>query len=947
MAQIPNPKGIKPVVKPVVKPAGNPADRNFFSGSAVPVAPKVAPTVNVVRPSLPVVAPPTDERRLMGLRPATAPPPAQFAFENIPRPENKGFAAAATTPPNNFWADPTGYGQPLYDNFLSKILPSSERLDNSGFSYLNLLDPRNKFKLSMIPGIIGSAVPGGAAFNLVGEAIKESGYADTISQYGPLAALGVTAAKMFGNRNDPIAMARNLMPLFKSVVTNEVVGGLNDATGLNWSPAVPAIYPNANLGFVNPQYTPPAGATTQYGRGGPVPALVSELPSTANANQALQDRTALGHNVFLPALREAEAAYQRAALNYEDIIKKEAPNLALYGASHLQTPSIAEARRIMWEMWQKLEFSKLDLQSPDRTPEAIDYDDNIQRQKSPYTKSETREQQLFTRQQKADYDMLLEEYYSKHGLTKDITNAPDSLQEERERIWPSSIEDHANIKNLVDKSLESIIPAIESRDRFKNLFGIQNFGAGITDPSRLEGAPSSKGFQSQLDYFINKYEHSQKEMQSVANFLKTSDRAEESGDYPSSQNYQNVSDRILSILNELKSRPKIEGYNIKTPSTGEHLKVMNSLANARQQEIERIDNLIKFQPLITDTEKNTLVEERKRLTLIRPDMYVQENDMPSNLDTNFYSRINRSIENQPLTRPMTGKEWMSYLNNSSQQLNQGELKQTGIANYLVPNQTYTKEEVLKFAQDNQLKIASTVFFAKGKGYADDYEWNAIDKIKGPTDMIDTGDGSVKQRLSVNSYMPGGENYRRDVQVIIVGEQGVQVLDPAKPRTEGHRPYNTVNNPIGRLEVEGIKVNGDDSLWLHEIQGPKQREAKNMPNFLKFDNQGIPILLKRLLMFAHKNGYKSLQWTNGKTQMQRRHGGPGLGKIYDVQLVEEMNKIIKKTGIKMDLRARPDLPAEGLHPWLDLSSPAMQKFLSEGMPVSKIFPKKGEEQRSIT
>ena len=101
------------------------------------------------------------------------------------------------------------------------------------------------------------------------------------------------------------------------------------------------------------------------------------------------------------------------------------------------------------------------------------------------------------------------------------------------------------------------------------------------------------------------------------------------------------------------------------------------------------------------------------------------------------------------------------------------------------------------------------------------------------------------------------------------------------------------------------------------------------------------------MFAYKNGYKSVQWTNGATQMQRRKGGFGLGKIYDVQLVEEMNKIIKKTGIKMDLRARPDLPAEGLHPWLDLSSPVMQKFLSEGMPVSKIFPKKGEEQRSIT
>ena len=53
MAQIPYSTGIKPLVKPVAKPAGNPADRNFFSGSAVPIAPKVAPTVNMVRPSGP------------------------------------------------------------------------------------------------------------------------------------------------------------------------------------------------------------------------------------------------------------------------------------------------------------------------------------------------------------------------------------------------------------------------------------------------------------------------------------------------------------------------------------------------------------------------------------------------------------------------------------------------------------------------------------------------------------------------------------------------------------------------------------------------------------------------------------------------------------------------------------------------------------------------------
>ena len=47
MAQIPYPSVTKP------KPLGNPADKNYFSGSAIPVAHKVAPTVSVVRPSGP------------------------------------------------------------------------------------------------------------------------------------------------------------------------------------------------------------------------------------------------------------------------------------------------------------------------------------------------------------------------------------------------------------------------------------------------------------------------------------------------------------------------------------------------------------------------------------------------------------------------------------------------------------------------------------------------------------------------------------------------------------------------------------------------------------------------------------------------------------------------------------------------------------------------------
>ena len=59
MAQIPYSTGIKPLVKPVAKPAGNPY-------ANIQAAPRAAPKANLVRPT---VAPPTDERRFIGLRP--------------------------------------------------------------------------------------------------------------------------------------------------------------------------------------------------------------------------------------------------------------------------------------------------------------------------------------------------------------------------------------------------------------------------------------------------------------------------------------------------------------------------------------------------------------------------------------------------------------------------------------------------------------------------------------------------------------------------------------------------------------------------------------------------------------------------------------------------------------------------------------------------------------
>ena len=96
MAQIPYSTGIKPLVKPVAKPAGNPADRNFFSGSAVPIAPRTAPTVNMVRPPLPVAKPPV----AASVAASSQPSAATLLM--------RGFAANGGTPPAAPAAPSTG-----------------------------------------------------------------------------------------------------------------------------------------------------------------------------------------------------------------------------------------------------------------------------------------------------------------------------------------------------------------------------------------------------------------------------------------------------------------------------------------------------------------------------------------------------------------------------------------------------------------------------------------------------------------------------------------------------------------------------------------------------------------------------------------------------------------------------------------------------------------------
>ena len=149
MAQTPPPSGIKPLIKPVINPAGNPANKNFFSGSAIPIAPKVASTVNMVRPPLPVAAPVAAPS--MG-RPMTVPSPDILKRANNLRVNPNNPQAASSFP----YVAPAVKAPNWGDNLVTGSLRY-------------LMDPAIDFTLGAFPFTAPLSVPLSAAAASAGE----------------------------------------------------------------------------------------------------------------------------------------------------------------------------------------------------------------------------------------------------------------------------------------------------------------------------------------------------------------------------------------------------------------------------------------------------------------------------------------------------------------------------------------------------------------------------------------------------------------------------------------------------------------------------------------------------------------------------------------------------------------------------------------------------------
>ena len=215
-------------------------------------------------------------------------------------------------------------------------------------------------------------------------------------------------------------------------------------------------------------------------------------------------------------------------------------------------------------------------------------------------------------------------------------------------------------------------------------------------------------------------------------------------------------------------------------------------------------------------------------------------------------------------------------------------------------------------------------------------------------MITANDPDYKRRKSETPIEPDGT---KNIPNPVYDEE-------AGTWTDGHAnraAYRLGKNPVGRLGVEPINVEGTPTLWIHEFQGPTYGSG-SMPDFLMLDKQGIRILLKQVLMYARASGMKAIQWSNGDTQEGLRSMGlggsygqrevGGAQKLYDNMMVNQLNDLIKKSGIKITYKARPDQPSAGLHPFLDISDPNIDKIIDAGFSISQAPQDEKDKNRRI-
>lgn len=132
-------------------------------------------------------------------------------------------------------------------------------------------------------------------------------------------------------------------------------------------------------------------------------------------------------------------------------------------------------------------------------------------------------------------------------------------------------------------------------------------------------------------------------------------------------------------------------------------------------------------------------------------------------------------------------------------------------------------------------------------------------------LVEIRDNLVADRRNMTSqeYQQALAEYNR-----IATEQ--KIARDASPRwKDGHVSYDDITNPVVRLRMKTREMDGKNTLFIEEMQGPVEDQQSKMPESLR--KRIYDIGTKRALAYAKENGYDQVAWTTGDMQVKRYEG----------------------------------------------------------------------------
>lgn len=284
----------------------------------------------------------------------------------------------------------------------------------------------------------------------------------------------------------------------------------------------------------------------------------------------------------------------------------------------------------------------------------------------------------------------------------------------------------------------------------------------------------------------------------------------------------------------------------------------------------------------------------------------------------FYSQVIKTVQDK-MPDKMAASDVMNWLE-KQHGIKKAELEWMNIEEMLEGRKFVTKDELIGLLKENEVVVEEVVKKTKKIFYRNPNIENAehmstrklinavqekLEKEHGYFDGIE----SIAKKIAITGqdYVVEDDYLTKYADLQLPGKkENYQEFFLTMPNTkgylwkDGHNEYSDIKNPIVRVRMnERADSNGNNVLFLEEIQKPLYEEQKKMPAIAK--NFAYEMALKRIVRMASEQGINKVAWITGEQTADRydlikylnevHYSGTNL-KAYD----HNGKEVISETGI---------------------------------------------------